>query len=145
MSDIIAPKKRERMIILNNILAIMEKDIFAKHLGIKIIQAGDGRSEAEMLAGEKHLNSLGIVHGGAIFSLADTAFAAASNSRGVTAVAVNVSISYCKAAQKGRIYAKAREISLNRRLATYLVEVYDDLNNLIALFQGTVYRKDKHS
>lgn len=131
---------------MKNIPAIMEKDIFAKHLGIKIIQAEDGRATAEMLAGEEHLNGLGIVHGGAVFSLADIAFAAASNSRGASALAVNVSISYCKAAQKGLIYAKAREISLNRRLATYLVEIYDDRDSLIALFQGTVYRKeDKHS
>ncbi len=121
----------------------MEKDIFAQHLGIKIVQAAEGQAQAEMLAEEKHLNSLGIVHGGAIFSLADTAFAAASNSHQATALAINATISYCNAAHKGRLRAWAKEVSLNRRLATYLVEIKDDEDNLIALFQGTVYRKEK--
>ncbi len=95
-----------------------------------------------MNADEDHLNGLGIVHGGAIFYLAHTTFAAASNSREGTAVAANVRISFCKAAQKGLLIAKAKEVSLNRKLATYLVEVTDEQENLIALFQGTVYRKE---
>jgi len=127
---------------LKNILDIMKQDIFAQHLGIRIVEAGEGQARGEMLAGEVHLNSLGIVHGGAIFSLADTTFAAASNSHQATAVAVNVTISYCKAAHKGMLYAWAKEISLNRRLATYLIEIKDEQENLIALFQGTVYRKE---
>lgn len=127
---------------LKNILDIMKKDIFAQHLGIKIVEAGEGQARGEMLAEEIHLNSLGIVHGGAIFSLADTTFAAASNSHQATAVAVNVAISYCKVAHKGMLYAWAKEVSLNRKLATYLVEIKDHADNLIALFQGTVYRKE---
>lgn len=127
---------------MKNILDIMKQDIFAQHLGIKIVEAGEGQAHGEMLAEEIHLNSLGIVHGGAIFSLADTTFAAASNSHQATAVAVNVTISYCNVAHKGKLHAWAKEISLNRRLATYLVEIKDEADNLIALFQGTVYRKE---
>ena len=127
---------------MKNILDIMEKDIFAQYLGIKIVEAEQGHAKGEMLAEEKHLNSLGIVHGGAIFSLADTTFAAASNSHQATAVAVNVSISYCRVAHKGMLYAWAKEVSLNRRLATYLIDIKDDSDNLIALFQGTVYRRE---
>ena len=102
----------------------------------------EGQARGEMQAGDNHLNSLGIVHGGAIFALADTTFAAASNSHEATAVAVNTTITYCKAASKGMLYALAKEISLNRRLATYQVEVADENKTLIALFQGTVYRKE---
>jgi acyl-CoA thioesterase len=127
---------------VEHILEVMKNDTFAAFLGIDIIEAKDGNAKGVLNASENHLNSLGIVHGGAIFSLADTTFAAASNSREGTAVAANVSISYCKAAQKGILTAKAKEVSLNRKLATYLVEVQDEQENLIALFQGTVYRKE---
>lgn len=127
---------------VENILEVMQKDSFAKFLGIEITHAEDGEAEGQLMADENHLNGLGIVHGGAIFALADTTFAAASNSREGTAVGTNVSISYCNAAQKGMIRAKAKEISLNRKLATYLVEVTDEKENVIALFQGTVYRKE---
>jgi len=124
-----------------NIMELIKKDAFASHVGIELLSAAEGQAAARLLADERHLNALGIVQGGAVFTLADTTFAAASNSREGTAVAVNVSITYCKAARRGILLAKAREVSLNRKLATYVVEVTDEQENLIALFQGTVYRK----
>jgi acyl-CoA thioesterase len=82
-----------------------------------------------------------MVHGGAIFSLADAVFSIASNSHGALAVAINVSISFFKATTKGTLFAEAEEVSFNPKLATYLITVSDDAGNKIALFQGTVYRK----
>ncbi len=90
---------------------------------------------------DHHLNSAGTLHGGAIFSLADAVFSAASNSHGTLAVAVNVSISYFKAIKSGTVTATAEEVSFNPKLATYLVHVRDEAGSLVALFQGTVYRK----
>ena len=94
-----------------------------------------------MVVRSHHLNSAGTVHGGAIFALADAVFAAASNSHGTLAMAINVSISYFKAVSSGTLSASAEEVSLNPKLATYLIPVTDDKGNRIALFQGTVYRK----
>ncbi len=127
---------------MENILEVMRQDTFANFIGIEIIEASGGRAIGKMLATDHHLNGLGIVHGGAVFALADTTFAAASNSRDGTAVAANVSISFCKAARQGMLTARAKEISLNRKLATYVVEVMDQNENVVALFQGTVYRKE---
>lgn len=127
---------------MDNIMQAMKRDMFAQYIGIELVEAGGGRAVGTLQAGDDHVNGLGIVHGGAIFSLADTTFAAASNSREGTAVAVNVSITFCKAAQKGKLTAVAKEVSLNRKLATYVVEVFDGEENLVALFQGTVYRKE---
>ena len=124
-----------------DVMGLLKNDKFASYIGIEVVHAAEGSAEARMRADEKHLNGLGIVQGGAIFTLADTAFAAASNSREGTAVATNVSIAYCKAAHPGMLFARAREVSLNRKLATYLIEVYGEKEGLIALFQGTVYRK----
>lgn len=124
----------------NNFNAV-QKDNFAKLIGIEIIEAGEGKARGTLQIGEGHLNGVGIVHGGVIFTLADTVLAAASNSREGTAVAVNDSISFCKAARGGTLKAVAKEIALSRKLGTYAVEVLDEAENVIALFQGTVYRK----
>lgn len=119
----------------------VKNDRFAKHLGIEMLEYSPGRARAKMPLLSHHLNSAGTVHGGAIFSLADAVFSAASNSHGTLALAINVSISFFKAAKTGVLVAEGREVSLNPKLATYLIDVTDEEGNKIALFQGTVYRK----
>ncbi|MDA8098511.1 MAG: hotdog fold thioesterase [Nitrospiraceae bacterium] len=120
----------------------VDHDRFALHNGITITEYGPGRASARMKIGQHHLNSAGTVHGGAIFSLADAVFSVASNSHGTLAMAINVSISFFKAAKEGAtLFAEGREVSLNPKLATYVIEVKDEAGNAIALFQGTVYRK----
>jgi acyl-CoA thioesterase len=119
----------------------VENDRFAMHLGIEMLEYGQGRAKARMEVKQHHLNSAGMLHGGAIFALADAVFSAASNSHGTLAVAINVSISYFKAVNSGILSAEAEEASFNPKLATYLIPVMDDQGNKIALFQGTVYRK----
>jgi acyl-CoA thioesterase len=120
---------------------ILSKDAFAKHNGIELVEIGPGTARAVMRVGAEHLNGVGIVHGAAIFSLADFAFAAASNSHGVVAVAINANISFVKAAKSGILTADAKEQSINRKLATYLIDVTDEEDDLVATFQGMVYRK----
>ena len=79
--------------------------------------------------------------GGAIFTLADFAFAAAANSHGNISVAINANIAFMKAARTGTLWAEAREISKNFKLGSYTVEIKDDQDDLVALFQGMAYRK----
>jgi acyl-CoA thioesterase len=119
----------------------VQKDHFARHLGVEMLEYGEGRAQARMTIEKHHLNSAGTVHGGAIFSLADAVFSVASNSHGSLALAINVSISFFKAVTGGTLTAGAEEVSINPRLATYLITVNDEAGNKIALFQGTVYRK----
>lgn len=105
------------------------------------MQVSAGRSKLRMRIAGWHKNSHGTVHGGAIFTLADTAFALASNSHGVPAAAINAHISYVKSATAGTLYAEAEEFSISPRIATYTVKVTDDAGEKIAIFQGMVYRK----
>jgi len=56
-------------------------------------------------------------------------------------VALNVSITFMKAATTGTLWAEAREISKNFKVGTYVVEVKDDAGDLVAMFQGLAYRK----
>jgi len=128
---------------MNEIKNIVEKDTFAKMIGVKMLSIGEGTASAEMTITKDHLNGAGTAHGGAIFSLGDTVFGAASNSREGLALAINVSISFFKTITEGKITGIAEEIFLHKKLATYVVRIYDDTSKIIALFQGTVYRKEK--
>jgi acyl-CoA thioesterase len=126
---------------MDDLKRFVDKDNFAKHLGIEMLEYSKGRAKARMEIKSHHLNSAGMLHGGAIFSLADAVFSVASNSHGTLAVAINVSISFFKAMKNGVLIAEGREVFFNPKLATYLIDVKDEAGNAIALFQGTVYRK----
>ncbi len=118
------------------------RDRFAAHNGIELLDAGPGWAKARMTAADQHLNAADVVHGAALFTLADLVFAVASNSHGQLALGINVSISYLKAARAGVLTAEAKEVSCNSKLATYTMEVRDAAGDLVALAQGTVFRKD---
>jgi acyl-CoA thioesterase len=120
-----------------------KNDKFAEHANIKLLSVSPGQARAKMALHPHHLNGYGTVQGGAIFTLADFAFAAASNSHGMVAVAINVSITFMKAGTIGTLWAEAREMSRNPKLGSYTVEVKDDQGELVALFQGLAYRKSE--
>jgi len=126
---------------MRTIKEFFKHDRFAAHCGIELLEVSDGHAKARMRIEDRHRNGIDVVHGGAIFTLADLAFAAASNSHGTVAVAINASIWYVKAALDGHLTATAREVSLNPKLATYSIEVKDDNGDIVAIFEGMVYRK----
>ncbi|WP_425059938.1 Acyl-coenzyme A thioesterase PaaI [Sporomusa carbonis] len=120
---------------------LSDNDQFAKHAGIELLEAAEGYAKVKMVIEDYHLNGAKTVHGGAIFTLADFAFAVASNSHGRIAMGINASIAYMKAVDTGVLFAEAREVSLNHKLGHYVVNITDEQNALVAMFQGTVYRK----
>lgn len=117
------------------------QDLFARHSGIELLEAEEGRAVACMKIEPYHFNGAGTVHGGAIFTLADFAFAVASNSHGQLAMGISTSMNFVKAPVSGTLYARATEQSRNPKLAAYSVIVSDDEENIVAIFQGMVYRK----
>jgi acyl-CoA thioesterase len=126
---------------MNTMKEYFRKDNYAELSGIKLLEVSEGRAKAMLEIHEKHLNSAGTVHGGAIFTLADFAFAVAAHSHGTAAAAINSSISFFKAASAGILFANAREISFHPKLASYIIDITNEDNELIATFQGMVYRK----
>jgi acyl-CoA thioesterase len=121
----------------------LQGDAFAQHCGIELVSVSPGRAVARMTVQPWHLNAVRLAQGGAIFTLADFAFAAASNSHGTVAVGVNVSITFMKSVTSGVVTAEAREVALNPKLASYSVNVNDEAGHLVAVFQGLVYRKNQ--
>ena len=126
---------------MQTIRNFLKNDNFAAHNGIELLEISQGRAKAKLDIRDYHLNSANIVQGGAIFTLADLVFAAASNSHGTIAVAINANISFLKASAGGTLYADAREISKNPKLGTYTIDVTNEDGDIIAVFQGMVYRK----
>lgn len=120
------------------------KDAFAELCGIELIEASDGHAVAVVRIEDKHLNGIGLVHGGLLCTLADLAFAAAAHTRGKVAVSISNTISYIKPAQGMLLRAEAVEVSRNPRLGTYAVNVLDESREVIAAFQGLAYIKNQN-
>lgn len=125
----------------NDILRYFENDRFAAFVGIKLIEVKPGYAIANMKIDDIHLNAANIVQGGAIFTLADFAFAAASNSHGQLSLGINASISYFQPPKGKVITAEAKETFINKKIASYNVEIFDENRDIVASFTGMVYRK----
>ncbi len=123
---------------------IFSRDRYAALSGIEIVEAGQGYCKARMTIEDKHLNAANVVQGGAVFTLADLAFAVASNSRGQLALAINVNISFLNSVSSGTLYATATEVDEPKRLGAYDVLVTDEQSRIIARFNGMVYRKNQN-
>jgi acyl-CoA thioesterase len=121
--------------------AMLARDRAAAALGIALGAARPGYARLEMSIGETMVNGHAIAHGGVVFSLADTAFALACNSRDVPHVALQCSISFVSAARVGdRLVAEAEERSLQGRTGVYDVTVSRADGDLVAVFRGVCYR-----
>lgn len=126
--------------------AYIKKEPFAKYLGaaIKVIQPGHSRVRLKI---QDHMTNFhGMTHGGVIFSISDMAFAAACNSHGQVAVALNVSICFLKPSFPGDILiAAAKEIQNSRKTSLYTIDVFNEATReLIARSQNQAYRKDRY-
>jgi acyl-CoA thioesterase len=123
-----------------DIMRLATRDPFVNAVGIRCLDAGAGHATVALDVGDAHINFNGKCHGGAIFTLADTAFGLASNSHGLIAVGIDAHITYHVAAQAGdTLTATAVEVSRTRRIAVYRIEVKRSDGALIAGFTGTVY------
>lgn len=123
------------------------REPYANHMGIRLREVGPGHAVMETRYSEKMTNFNGIVHGGAIFSLIDEAFSAASNSHGTVALALNLNVTFLASpAINSLLVVEAKEESRSKRIATYRIEVVqkgDGEDRKIASCQAVVYRKDQ--
>ena len=112
-----------------------DNDHFAKENGMVVTRLEEGASEAVLTASERHFNGVGIIMGGALFTLTDFAFAAALNSFGFRAVGMNASTSFLKPGKGvpgAKFTARATLVSKTRRTGVFDVNVYDEDDRLLA-------------
>jgi len=116
-------------------------DPYCETLGIELVDLGPGVATTSLTVDAALLNFHGTPHGGAVYSLADAAFAAASNSHGDTALAMETNISYLDAVEVGTtLEATAEETHRTERTAEYEVVVAGEDGDRVATFRGRVYR-----
>lgn len=133
---------KEKGIMDTDNIKFVNNDRFAAYLGIELIKVDCGYAVVKMEITDNHLNGVNTVQGGAIFTLADYAFAAASNSKGVITLGINANISYFKSPKGKLLIAEAKEISSSKKLCNYSVDVFDESKDIIARFNATGYKKN---
>ncbi|MGE5405768.1 MAG: hydroxyphenylacetyl-CoA thioesterase PaaI [Candidatus Saccharibacteria bacterium] len=118
------------------------EDLFRKLLGIELLELEPGFARLSMTVTESMANFHGTGHGGAVFTLADTAFAMACNAHGVPAVALTVNIDYFAPAKIGEtLIATAEEVNRTRRTGHYHITVTNESGNKVVFFRGIAYFK----
>ena len=117
-------------------------DRFAAEAGVELLETGEGYAKARMMITPRHLNAGGVCQGGAIFTLADLAFAAACNGSGRLTVSIQSDIRIFRPETEGFLYAEAREVFDHKRLSCCEVRITNASGELVAAFTGTGYRKE---
>lgn len=126
---------------------MMEKDYFSQWLGITVLEVREGYCKLTATVRKEMLNGFGIAHGGITYSVADSALAFSSNSRGRKSVSIETSISHVKALHENdTIVAEAACETETEKLGHYKISVYLENNpsTIIALFRGIVYKTSKN-
>ena len=123
---------------------MMQNDFFSQWLGIEVLEVREGYSKIKMPVRKEMLNGFGIVHGGLAFSLADSAFAFACNTRNNTSVALDVTITFTKQVNVGdELTAEANEVHNGRSIGVYIISITNQKNEQVAFFKGTCFRTNK--
>ena len=120
-----------------------KEDRFALYIGAEITEIGEGSARAVMPIGENHLNGVKVVQGGAIFTLGDFVFAAASNSYGTRTASTSCEIHFLRPGSGKALFAEARKIHHGSKTCLYDIEITNDTGTLVAkmtisgfLFEG---------
>lgn len=127
------------------VATMMQSDAFSQWLGIHVEHVDYGTCTLSCTVTEEMVNGFNIAHGGISYSLADSALAFASNSHGRQCVSIETTIAHIKSVHPGDILtAKCTEIQCGKTIARYATTIFNQHNELIANFNGTVFRTENH-
>lgn len=117
-------------------------DRFAAVNGIQLTEIREGYACAQMTVTHDHLNGGNVCQGGALFTLADLAFAAVTNSHGLLTFGIQSSITFVQSALEGdTLFAEATETVNHHKIPYCEVKIYNQHRQLVAVFTGMAYRK----
>ncbi len=117
--------------------AMFERDRASQAAGIRIEAVAPGYARLSMRLLPAMINGHLTAHGGAVFTLADSAFAFACNARNVLSVAQHCSITYVTPGNEGELLvAEAREVNLAGRFGIYDVTITAEDGRVVAIFRG---------
>ena len=105
--------------------------------GIEIVEVRDTYVKTKLVVEPKHMNALGIMQGGALFTLADFTFAVAINAgQEDSSVAIECQISFLKPVTGGVLFAESRLTGKSRSLIAQDITITDEQGNVVAVFHG---------
>lgn len=120
---------------------IQKGDRLITTMGMQILEVESGRARVSMPIRDDHLNAANMCHGGAIFCLADVAFALACNSFGYIAVGLEIAANYLRPAFLGEtLIAEADMLHTGKQTGVYTISVTNDAGKNVAFFKATSFR-----
>jgi len=120
-----------------SVAAMWATDVASAALGMRLVEVAPGRAVVAMTVRDDMVNGWGMAHGGLVASLADSAFAAACNSRGVVTVAAGFDVTFLESAHAGdELVATAEERALRGRSGLYDVAVRRGDGTVVAELRG---------
>lgn len=124
--------------------AMFDNDPFSRWMGMELVAVGEGTCTLRMTVRPEMLNGFGVAHGGITFSLADSTFAFACNSRGRHTVSIHCTVEHLAPVFAGDVLtATAHEENLGKTISNYAIVVENQTGKRVALFRGVAYRKEK--
>jgi len=121
----------------------LKNDRFAAMAGVELLEVERGYAKARMLLTPDHMNAVGVCQGGALFTLADLAFAAVANNGVPPTFSVSSNMVFIRSVRSGYVYAEAREVVSHHRLPFIEVSVTDEAGEVLAVYTATGYRKSQ--
>ncbi len=123
---------------------MLEHDHFSQWMELKVNSIGVGSAVVSMFVKQEMLNGFGVIHGGVLFSLADSAFAFACNSRDNLSLALDAQINFIKKSVRGDLLtATVEEVHTGKTTGVYEVKIRNQAQELVAAFRGTAFRTGK--
>ncbi|NPV58322.1 MAG: PaaI family thioesterase [Actinobacteria bacterium] len=126
--------------VAEEVRGIIAADAYAARIGAELVEIRPGWAKVAMRLDKEHLNFMGMVHGGVMFSLADVAFGAAANSFGTKAMALSVNVDFLAAPRvEGEMTAEVSLVARAGKMGCYDMEVKDAEGTLVARCRGWAY------
>ena len=114
------------------------KDLYATEAtGIVIEEVGEKYAKCSLKIERKHLNAVGHVMGGVMFTLADFVFAICTNRDGQITVTTSSTINYLSSPKGTTLYGESKLLKDGKTTCFYEINITDDLGNMIAVINTT--------
>jgi uncharacterized protein (TIGR00369 family) len=128
---------------MNDLIAELRRRVpYWQTLGLELLEVGEGRSTMAVTFRPDHLQN-GVMHGGVLASLVDSACACAALSRIYPedyATSVNLQVTYLKPVTTGRVTARAECLRAGRRVLFTEARVHDEAGDLVATATSQLVR-----
>lgn len=126
---------------IEKVREMFKNDRYATETGAVIDEIGDHYAKVSLTINEHHKNAVGGVMGGVYFTLADFAFAVASNWQKAGTVSINSDISFIGVPKSSKIIAETQLIKNGRSTCCYNVSVTDDIGTPVAMVKIIGFHK----